>query len=81
MLELFKKGIKVFAEHGLPVAKLWFGPILGVILTDPRDIELILGSSVHLHKTAEYDFFKPWFANGLLISTGGWKTAILSKES
>lgn len=67
---MFKKGIEISASYKDSVGKVWFGPILGIFLRDPRDIELILGSPVHLHKTSEYDFFKPWFANGLLISTG-----------
>lgn len=52
------------------VARLWIGPRLFVFLTDPRDIELILGSNVHIDKSPEYRFFKPWLGNGLLISTG-----------
>ncbi|RZF45606.1 hypothetical protein LSTR_LSTR016954 [Laodelphax striatellus] len=31
---------------------------------------MILGSSVHLDKSTEYRFFKPWLGNGLLISSG-----------
>nr|CAD7579172.1 unnamed protein product [Timema californicum] len=35
----------------------------------------ILGSSVHINKPIEYGFFKRWFGNGLLISTGEiWRT-------
>ncbi|XP_054269204.1 cytochrome P450 4g15-like [Macrosteles quadrilineatus] len=52
------------------IARLWVGPRLFVFLTDPRDIELILGSTVHIDKSVEYKFFKPWLGNGLLISTG-----------
>lgn len=52
------------------VVKLWIGPRLIVFLTDPRDIELILSSHVHIDKAPEYRFFKPWLGNGLLISTG-----------
>lgn len=41
---------------------------------DPRDVEVILGSQVHIDKSEEYNFFKPWLGNGLLISTGEkWK--------
>lgn len=41
-----------------------------VFLTDPRDVELILNSNVHLTKSSEYRFFKPWLGDGLLISNG-----------
>lgn len=55
--------------------KLWIGPRLLVFLQDPRDIELILGSNVHLDKSPEYRYFAPWFGNGLLISTGDhWRS-------
>ncbi|RZB39606.1 cytochrome P450 monooxygenase, partial [Asbolus verrucosus] len=57
------------------VVKLWAGPKLLVFLTDPRDVELILSSYVHIDKSSEYKFFKPWLGDGLLISTGQkWKS-------
>ncbi|KAG7305531.1 hypothetical protein JYU34_009609 [Plutella xylostella] len=52
------------------VVKLWIGPRLLVFLYDPRDVELILSSHVHIDKAEDYRFFKPWLGNGLLISTG-----------
>ncbi|GBP57998.1 Cytochrome P450 4g15 [Eumeta japonica] len=57
------------------VVKLWIGPRLLVFLFDPRDVEIILSSHVHIDKATEYRFFKPWLGNGLLISTGQkWRT-------
>ncbi|XP_066257306.1 cytochrome P450 4g15 [Euwallacea similis] len=50
--------------------KMWVGPRLLIFLTDPRDIEIILSSHVHIDKSPEYRFFKPWLGDGLLISTG-----------
>lgn len=41
-----------------------------IFLSDPRDVEIILGSNVHLTKSTEYRFFKPWLGDGLLISNG-----------
>lgn len=67
--EMFKRIYSISFEYD-SVVKMWFGPTLGVFLTDPRDVELILGSNVHIDKSQEYSFFKPWFGNGLLISTG-----------
>nr|QZP43572.1 cytochrome P450 monooxygenase CYP4G252 [Ephestia elutella] len=52
------------------VVKIWIGPRLLVFLYEPRDVELILSSHVHIDKADEYRFFKPWLGNGLLISTG-----------
>ncbi|XP_041972628.1 cytochrome P450 4g15 [Aricia agestis] len=52
------------------LVKLWIGPRLLVFLFDPRDVEVILGSHVHIDKAEDYQFFKPWLGNGLLISTG-----------
>lgn len=56
------------------IAKIWLGPKLIIFLFNPADIELILSSNVHLDKSSDYGVFKPWFGNGLLISTGPkWK--------
>ncbi|XP_073998069.1 cytochrome P450 4g15 isoform X3 [Rhodnius prolixus] len=56
------------------VIKVWVGPRLLIFLTNPLDIELILGSNVHIDKAPEYRYFEPWLGNGLLISTGAhWR--------
>ncbi|KAF2897676.1 hypothetical protein ILUMI_08493 [Ignelater luminosus] len=52
------------------VVKLWIGPKLLVFLIDPRDVEIILSSHVHIDKSSEYRLFEPWLGNGLLISSG-----------
>ncbi|XP_055607198.1 cytochrome P450 4g15-like [Uranotaenia lowii] len=57
------------------VTRGWLGYHLIVFLTDPADIEIILNSYVHLEKSDEYRFFKPWLGDGLLISSGNkWKS-------
>lgn len=56
--------------QGESAVKIWIGPRLIVFLYDPRDVELILSSNVHIDKAEEYRFFKPWLGDGLLISTG-----------
>nr|CAD7408982.1 unnamed protein product [Timema poppensis] len=57
------------------VMRVWAGPKLMVFLSDPRDVELILSSSVYINKSTEYKFFKPWLGEGLLISTGNkWRS-------
>ncbi|XP_046820407.1 cytochrome P450 4g15-like [Vespa crabro] len=53
-----------------PTVRAFFGSKLFVFLTDPRDVEIILSSHVHITKSPEYRFFKPWLGDGLLISNG-----------
>lgn len=52
------------------IARGFLGYKVAVFLTDPRDVEKILNSNVHLTKSSEYRFFKPWLGDGLLISNG-----------
>lgn len=57
------------------VVRLFLGYKSIVFLMDPRDVELILGSNVHLKKSSEYRFFEPWLGDGLLISSGDkWRS-------
>nr|CAI5859094.1 unnamed protein product [Callosobruchus analis] len=67
--QIFKNVYSKSYEFGTTV-KLWAGPKLLIFLTDPRDVEIILSSHVHIDKAPEYRFFKPWLGDGLLISTG-----------
>ncbi|XP_055300649.1 cytochrome P450 4g15-like [Sitodiplosis mosellana] len=66
ILELALELSKVYTN----LARIWIGPKLIVFLTHPKDVEIILGSHVHIDKSDEYRFFKPWLGNGLLISSG-----------
>ncbi|KAL1505638.1 hypothetical protein ABEB36_005158 [Hypothenemus hampei] len=71
--EIFNKFYAKSFQYGR-TAKLWVGPRLLIFLTDPRDVEIILSSHVHIDKSPEYRFFKPWLGDGLLISTGSkWR--------
>ncbi|XP_039288722.1 cytochrome P450 4C1 [Nilaparvata lugens] len=58
-----------FSKLG-PVVQLWIGPELYVLLSDIKDIELILQSNTLLKKAHIYDLLHPWLGNGLLSSTG-----------
>uniref|UniRef100_A0A1Q3FRN6 Putative cytochrome p450 n=2 Tax=Culex tarsalis TaxID=7177 RepID=A0A1Q3FRN6_CULTA len=72
--EIMKRAIELSFVYG-SVARGWLGYHLVVFLTEPADIELILNSYVHLTKSNEYRFFKPWLGDGLLISSGDkWKS-------
>ncbi|XP_039746470.1 cytochrome P450 4g15 [Pararge aegeria] len=69
--EIFKRMVTKSNEfEGESAVRIWIGPRLLVFLYDPRDVELILSSNVHIDKAEEYRFFKPWLGEGLLISTG-----------
>lgn len=74
ILEIFNKAIDLVNCYG-SVVRGWVGHKLFVGLSDPRDVEIILGSHDHIDKSDEYKLFQPWFGNGLLISTGEkWRT-------
>lgn len=77
---MFAKVIDMWKEYGT-ILKLWLGPKLVVFISDPRDIEIILSSHVHIDKAAEYSFFKPWLGDGLLISTGKFSKIFFQKKN
>ncbi|XP_055606587.1 cytochrome P450 4d1-like [Uranotaenia lowii] len=58
-----------FAAHG-KTFRVWMGPDLMVVSKDARVAEAVLSSQKFLDKSNEYDFLRPWLANGLLTSTG-----------
>lgn len=71
--EIFDRAYEYQKQYGR-VVRGWVGPKLVVFLSDPRDAEVILNSQVHIDKSVEYKFFKPWLGDGLLISSGEkWK--------
>ncbi|XP_077287754.1 uncharacterized protein LOC143912344 [Arctopsyche grandis] len=54
--------------------KVFIGPQLIILLSDPNDVEVVLSNQEFLEKSTEYDFLKPWLGTGLLTSTGEkWK--------
>lgn len=67
--EITETAIALGTHYG-NVCRGFLGYKVIVFLSDPRDIEIILGSQVHLTKSVEYKFFKPWLGDGLLISNG-----------
>ncbi|XP_052758279.1 uncharacterized protein LOC113519550 [Galleria mellonella] len=54
----------------ISIGRIWIGSKLIIFLSEPDDVEVILNSHVHIDKSAEYRFFKPWLGEGLLISSG-----------
>lgn len=72
--EIVEECIRLGDVYG-SVIRGFLGYNVAVFLTDPRDVELILNSNVHITKSREYRFFKPWLGDGLLISDGEkWRT-------
>ncbi|KAG6450738.1 cytochrome P450 4g15 [Manduca sexta] len=67
--ELVDLGLNYAKQFG-NVVRVWLGSKLIVFLTDADDVEVILNSHVHIDKSTEYRFFKPWLGEGLLISSG-----------
>lgn len=67
--DIFQRVYNKSYEFG-NIVRIWVGPKLLIFIVDPRDVELILSSHVHIDKASEYKFFKPWLGDGLLISTG-----------
>lgn len=52
------------------VVRGFLGSELFVFLTHHADVEIILNSDTHLDKSSDYNFFRAWLGNGLLISSG-----------
>lgn len=47
------------------------GPLSwSVITSDPEFSEIIYSSNVHITKASQYDYFKQWLGQGLLLSDG-----------
>lgn len=56
-------------EYG-SIFRVFLGPRLAVVLTDPKDVEALLSSQTLIEKAGEYDYIAEWLGTGLLISTG-----------
>ncbi|XP_031638529.1 cytochrome P450 4d1-like [Contarinia nasturtii] len=67
--EIFGIFLKILKAHG-EYFRIWFGPELNVVISNPKDIEILLSSSRHIDKSTMYNFLKPWLNEGLLLSKG-----------
>ncbi|XP_066140702.1 cytochrome P450 4g1-like [Euwallacea fornicatus] len=73
--DVMKKILGMVKEYDTDVGRAYFGPRLIIGLLNPVDIELILGSPVHLEKPWEYSLFESWIGQGLLTSYGDkWRS-------
>ncbi|XP_037039616.1 cytochrome P450 4d1-like isoform X2 [Bradysia coprophila] len=67
--EIWKTCEKLVNDYGGTVS-IWVGSEFGVLLTNPRDIEVLLTSSKFIEKSETYRYLKPWLHDGLLLSSG-----------
>lgn len=67
--QLFKYLEEAVQQYG-SAARIMIGPQCLVCLSDPRDVEMILGSQKLLEKSDEYNFLEKWLGQGLLLSSG-----------
>ncbi|KAH8373842.1 hypothetical protein KR200_008036 [Drosophila serrata] len=50
--------------------KVWLGPELNVLMANPKDVEVVLGTLRFNDKAGEYKALEPWLKEGLLVSRG-----------
>uniref|UniRef100_A0AAG5CW78 Cytochrome P450 n=1 Tax=Anopheles atroparvus TaxID=41427 RepID=A0AAG5CW78_ANOAO len=50
--------------------RLWLGTEMLIVVSDPKDVEVILSSNKYIDKSVEYNYIRPWLGEGLLTSTG-----------
>lgn len=67
--QLLKLLEKMSKQYG-PTVCLRFGPQVQILLSDPKDVEMILGSQKLIEKSDEYGFLSHWLGTGLLTSSG-----------
>lgn len=67
--EMLNLLLSLTKEFGF-VTRLMVGPKLLLMLSDPKDLEVLLGSQKLIDKSNVYDYIKQWLGTGLLISTG-----------
>lgn len=64
------KVLEVLHKKYGSTVRIMIGPQIQVLMTDPKDVEVVLGSQKLIDKSDEYDFIAEWLGTGLLISTG-----------
>ncbi|XP_069702069.1 cytochrome P450 4C1-like [Periplaneta americana] len=70
LVQFFARIVQLVEKHG-PIFRLWFGQDLFVLVSDPVDIEKILGNKNFIKRTGYVTKVgKPFFRNGLLMSDG-----------
>ncbi|KAH0551296.1 cytochrome P450 4c3-like [Cotesia glomerata] len=72
--EFFRKLLEWGKQFG-DIYLLWVGPRPFVFVYRVEDVQPLLSSSIHIDKSLEYSYLKPWLGYGLVTSTGThWQT-------
>jgi len=67
--EFFRKLVKWSEEFG-DIYLIWVGMRPFIFLYKMEAVQALLSSSVHISKSLEYQYLKPWLGTGLLTSNG-----------
>ncbi|XP_034941155.1 cytochrome P450 4c3-like [Chelonus insularis] len=67
--EFFKKLLEWGKQFG-DIYLLWLGPRPLVFVYRVEGVQPLLSSSIHIEKSLEYQYLKPWLGDGLVNSTG-----------
>ncbi|XP_008555432.1 cytochrome P450 4c3 [Microplitis demolitor] len=72
--EFFRKLLEWGKQFG-DIYLLWVGPRPFVFVYRVEDVQPLLSSSIHIDKSLEYSYLKPWLGYGLVTSTGAqWQS-------
>lgn len=68
-VDAFQYMFNLAKKYG-PFFSVQVGPLCAVLLSDPRDVEIVLSSRKFIEKSDEYKPFDEWLGTGLFVSTG-----------
>ncbi|XP_034118232.1 cytochrome P450 4d1 isoform X2 [Drosophila sulfurigaster albostrigata] len=68
LIELIMNFMETYAKDG--TLKVWLGPELNMLMANPKDVEVVLGTLRFNDKAGEYNALEPWLKQGLLVSRG-----------
>lgn len=66
----FLKKLEVYRKKFGDVYEVMFGPQKWLIVSDPKDLEIILTTQDFINKANDYDLFRPWLLDSLMTSKG-----------
>lgn len=77
---LFSRSIEVYQtlhDHCTKyksITRAWFGPLFGIVLIDPDDVQIALKHENSQKKPFMYDFVREWVGDGIITAeTEIWK--------
>lgn len=66
--DYLKNLVRWAKQYDRRIFRLWLAGDYHVILSHPKDVEVILSSTEVLNKRGIYEFLRPWLGDGLLTS-------------